>query len=137
MSVELAVHRAIRARLVASEAVTTLVRADSILDTHRRPAPRPGIIMGEDQARRESSIDRRREKVTHVLHVWTEEPSTENCKRITGAVRSAITAKRLDLGLDYHCVDHDVTMMRHLRDPDGITAHGVVTVEILTERLAQ
>ncbi|WP_299648572.1 DUF3168 domain-containing protein [uncultured Jannaschia sp.] len=135
MSADLAIQRALRARLVASPAVTALVPAASILDAHKRPAPRPGIILGDAQSVRVESIARNLETVTHTIHVWTEEPSTERCKGIAFAVRSAIEAARLDLGPDYHCADWDVTSARYLRDPDGVTAHGVLTVEVLAERV--
>ena len=136
MSADLAIQRALRARLVTSPAVTALVPAASILDTHKRPAPRPGIILGDAQSVRSGSMARNWETVTHTIHVWTEEPSTEGCKRIAFAVRSAIEAVRLDLGPDYHCADWDVTSARYLRDPDGVTAHGVLTVEVLAERVS-
>ena len=136
MSAALAVQRALRRRLVASPAVTALVPAGSILDTHKRPAPRPGIVLGEAQSVRADSIDRTLETVTHTLHVWTEEASTETSKRIAGAVRVAIESARLDLAPDHHCVDWDVTGTRFLRDPDGVTAHAVLTVGVLVQRVA-
>ena len=130
MSVDLAVQKAIRARLVASAEVTVLVPAASILDRHARPAPRPGIIIGDAQTVRDEGLDRRRVRVFHDLHVWTREPSTEVGKRIMGAVAVALRG-RLDLGDGLHCADCRVTGTRVMRDPDGETTHGVLGVEAL------
>lgn len=136
MSADAAVQRALRLRLVQSPAVAGLVPPGSILDAHRRPAPRPGIVLGEAQSVRAETIARRVERVTHTIHVWTEEPSTEGNKAIVGAMRAAIEGQRLDLGAEFHCVDHDVISTRTLRDPDGVTAHGIVTVQALVERVS-
>ena len=134
---ERAVQVAIRARLVATPAVVALVPAASILDRNQRPAPSPSIILGESQAVDEGdSIARNRARVYHTLHVWKREPSLEGVKVICAAIRSAIHAGRLDLGAGFHCADVRVSSMRQMRDPDGETSHGVVTVEALVEELA-
>ena len=135
MSVDLAVQKAIRARLVASAEVTALVPALSILDRHARPAPRPGIIIGDAQTMLDDGMSRRRVRVFHDLHVWTREPSTEVGKRIMGAVTDALRG-RLDLGTGMHCADCRVTGTRVMRDPDGETTHGVLGVEALVEEVS-
>ncbi|WP_323009833.1 DUF3168 domain-containing protein [Paracoccus sp. (in: a-proteobacteria)] len=134
---ERAVQVAIRARLVATPAVVTLVPAASILDRNQRPVPSPSIVLGESQAVDEGdSIARNRARVYHTLHVWKREPSLEGVKVICAAIRRAIHAGRLDLGAGFHCADVRVSSMRQMRDPDGETSHGVVTVEALVEELA-
>lgn len=133
---ESAVQKAIRARLVATPAITSLVPASSILDTNQRPAPSPAILLGESQAVDEGdSIARNRMRVYHTAHVWKQEASLAGVKAICSAIRGAIHAGRLSLGTGFHCVDARVSSMRQMRDPDGETAHGVVTVEVLVEAL--
>ncbi|WOI55127.1 DUF3168 domain-containing protein [Palleronia sp. LCG004] len=136
--IDLAVQIALRARLVASPDVTVDVPPDAILDRNARPAPTPGIVMGEAQVIDVSEIDldHRRSRVTHTLHIWQRSQSREGVKRIMGAMRAAILPGRLDLGPELHAVQTRVTQMRALSDPDGETAHGVLTVEILVEELA-
>lgn len=134
---ERAVQVAIRARLVATPAVVALVPAASILDRNQRPVPSPSIVLGESQAVDEGdSIARNRARVYHILHVWKREPSLEGVKVICAAIRRAIHAGRLDFGAGFHCADVRVSSMRQMRDPDGETSHGVVTVEALVEDLA-
>jgi hypothetical protein len=132
MSADLAVQKALRARLVATPAVTALVPAASILDRNAAPAPRPGIVIGEAQTVDEGQdIARARDRVFHTVHVWKTEASTEGVKEIAAAVRAAVRSGRLDLGAGWHCADWRVSSTRTMRDPDGETSHAVLVVEVL------
>lgn len=132
MSVSLALQIAIRTRLIQTAAVTTLVPAASILDRNQRPAPSPSIILGEAQAVDENSdTARRRTRVYHTIHVFNREPGLEGVQEIAGNVREAIHWQRVQLTAPFHCVDTRVSGIRLMRDPDGETAHAVVTVEAL------
>lgn len=132
MSADLALQEALRARLIATAAVTALVPAASILDRHHRPAPSPCIVLGETQEVDEgSSLQRRHTRIYHTVHVWVREPSTEGGKQIGAAIKAALRAGRLDLGVGLHCADQRVSTARYLRDPDGETTHGVIVVEVL------
>jgi hypothetical protein len=124
-------QKAIRARLVGAAGVVALVPGNSILDRNARPAPNPSIILGEDQTIEGEDIARRQERIISTVHVWKKEPSLEGVKAIAGAIRSALQASRLVMGGGFQCVDCRVTGTRFLRDPDGETSHGVVTVESL------
>lgn len=132
----LAVQKALRARLVATAAVTALVPAANILDRNQRPAPDPSIILGEDQVI-ESGITLKRDfvRVVSTLHLWKKEPSTAGVKAISGAIRRALgRITRLDLAdADFACSDCRITSTRFLRDPDGETSHGIVVIESLVQ----
>ena len=137
MSADLAVQKAIRARLIATTAVTDLVPANSILDRNSRPAPRPGIVIGEAQEVDEGdSISRTRTRIFHTIHVWKTEPSREGVKIIAAAIHTAIRSARLDLGAGYHCADWRLASTRTMSDPDGETSHAVIVVECLVEEVA-
>ncbi|WP_127113057.1 DUF3168 domain-containing protein [Shimia sediminis] len=131
MSVDLVVQKAIRARLVATQAVTDLVPAVSILDRNQRPAPNPSIILGESQMVDEDAMHGNRTRVYHTIHIWKREASLEGVKRIAGAVRNALHWSSFDLDTGYHAVNWHVSNIRPLRDPDGETSHAIVTVEVL------
>ncbi|SFD17113.1 DUF3168 domain-containing protein [Salipiger profundus] len=137
MSADLAIQIAIRARLVATSAVTDLVPASNILDRNATPAPRPSIVIGEAQVVDEgSTIARTRERVFHTIHIWKTELSREGVKEILAAARAAIRSTRLDLGAEYHCVDWRVSSTRTMSDPDGESSHGVMVVDVLAEEVA-
>lgn len=131
MTADLAVHKALRARLCGTPAVTALVPAGAILDVNQRPTPATCIILGEGQTLPGNDIARQVQSVFLDLHCWKKETGTAGVKAIAGAVRAAIHSGRLDLGPGLHCGDCHVTNMRFLRDPDGESSHAVVTVETL------
>ena len=133
----LAVQKAIRARLVGSAAVTALVPAASILDRNERPAPSPSIIVGESQVVDPGIvIDRSVVRIHSTIHVWKAEAGLTGVKSIAGAVWRALKSPRLALDAGLECVDCRVSDTRFIRDPDGVTSHGIVTVETLVREVA-
>lgn len=128
----LAVQKAIRARLTGSAAVVALVPATSILDRNDRPAPDPSIILGEDQVVDPGvSIARDVVRIHSTVHIWKAEPSLEGAKTIAGAIWTALKSAPLVLDAGFHCADCRMSGTRFLRDPDGETSHGIVTIETL------
>lgn len=136
MSADLAFQKAVRSRLVGSPNVTALVPAASILDRNSRPAPDPSIIIGEGQALEGDRIDRRDQRLFMTLHVWKKEVGLVGVKAIAGAIRAAINGQKLSVLDGWHFGDCRVSSMRFLRDPDGETAHGVVTIEAVVCEVA-
>ncbi|MEF2071902.1 DUF3168 domain-containing protein [Consotaella aegiceratis] len=136
MSAALAVQKAIRARLVESVTVTDLVPAANILDRNSRPAPDPSIIIGEDQEVDEDRIARNVVRVYSTLHVWKKEAGLVGVKAIAGAIRTAINGRKIAPVDGFHFGDCYVSSTRFLRDPDGETAHGVVTIETLVSEVS-
>jgi hypothetical protein len=137
MSADLALQRAIRARLTSTTAVTDLVPALSILDRNSRPAPRPGIVLGETQEVDEvNNLSRSMTRIYHTIHIWKTEASREGVKIIAGAVRAAIKSDRLDLGIPYHCIDCHVSSVRSMSDPDGETSHATLVLNCLIEEVS-
>jgi hypothetical protein len=132
MTPELALQKAIRQRLIAVNTLTALVPAANILDRNQRPAPTPSIVLGEVQGVDEGTdTARRRTRVWHTIHVWTREPGLAQVAAIAGAIRAVLHGRRHDLVMDppFHLIDLRVADLRTMRDPDGETGHGVVTVE--------
>lgn len=132
MSADLAFQKALGSRLAGFASLTAFVPANSILDRHERPAPRPSIILGQSQVMDEdTSLKRKHHRVYHDLHIWVKEPSTEKAKAIAWEVRKAIHSERLALDAGFHCADARVSATRFLRDPDGETSHGIVSISAL------
>lgn len=136
MSADFALQKAIYARLVGTPAVLTLVPADNIVDRNSRPAPDPSIVIGDGQAVEGERIDRRDQRLFMDLHVWKKEQGMRGVKEIAAAIRAAVDASRFGPIDGYHFGDCRVSGARYLRDPDGETSHGVVTVEALACEVA-
>ncbi|APE43411.1 hypothetical protein BOO69_08270 [Sulfitobacter alexandrii] len=63
------------------------------------------------------------------IDVWSErQGGFKECKEITYAVKKALHEVEIDLPT-HALVQIRVVRRLHLREPDGITSHGVVTVE--------
>lgn len=130
MSADLALQRAIREALIGSTTVLSYVVADAILDRHTVPLPDPSIILGETvEALDEAAAKGNRVALVHTLHVWQKEDGFVRCKMIVAAIRGAVKGTRPALELGYHLAGWRVSSARFLRDPDGLTSHGVVTIE--------
>ena len=92
----------------------------------------PSIILGEAQAVEEGrDTERRRTRVYHTAHVFNREPGLAGVQEIAGNMREALNWQNLQLAAPYQCVTARVSSIRALRDPDGETAHAVVTIEAL------
>lgn len=136
MTPEIALQTAIRARLVSEGAIIMQVPAANILDRNERPNPSPSIIIGEGQSIDEgNSIKRSLTRVYLDLHVWKKEASTAGVKAIAGAIRASLRLPISGQGSGFHIGDCRVTSTRFMRDPDGETSHGVVTVETLVHEV--
>ena len=134
MSPESALQTAVRARLISAPAVISLVPAASILDRNERPAPSPSIVLGEAMARDEGdTIARSRVTVFADLHIWKREASLEGIKAISGAVRASLRDRNSYALVCFRIVDWRIASTRFLRDPDGQTSHGVMTIEAIVE----
>jgi hypothetical protein len=137
MSASLTFQKFARAALIADLDVTALVPADNIVDANARPEIYPRINLGEDQELPADEIVSRYTTVISTLHVWVREPGLATAKAIAGEVRRVLNRpSRLVFEANgYRCIDSRFASARFIRDPDGITAHGIVTFESVIEEI--
>jgi hypothetical protein len=128
MEPSLALQKAIRARLIATSAVTALVPAANVLDKNNRPEVFPSIIIGEGQTVPGDGLARNRHTVFADLHLWASEAGLMQAKAIAGGIRQAFAAPFYTID-GHHVADLHITSTRFLRDPDGQHSHGIVTIE--------
>lgn len=74
-------------------------------------------------------------ETTLQIDVWSRAVGAVECKRLTDLVRKALHKKSLAL-TDNALVDVWVPIYRVMRDPDGVTTHGVVQVSAMIEEPA-
>ena len=67
------------------------------------------------------------------LDGWSTENGTVEAKRLGAAVAKALDDAELVLDAPQLLLELTVEQIQYLRDPDGITAHAVITVHALTE----
>lgn len=65
------------------------------------------------------------------LHVWSRIVGQTEAKTISGIVRREILA--LTVATDWQIKIAQVSSIRHMNDPDGLTSHSVITCRFLLE----
>ncbi|MBN8965873.1 MAG: DUF3168 domain-containing protein [Rhizobiales bacterium] len=137
MSASLAFQKFVRGALAADVGLRALVPADNIVDSNARPEVYPRINLGEDQELPADEIVSRYTTVIATLHVWVREPGLATAKAIAGEVRRILNRpSRLVFEANgYRCIDCKFASARFVRDPDGVTAHGIITFESVIEEI--
>jgi hypothetical protein len=99
-------------------------------------APFPYVLIGEDQVMDDSTECAESSEVITTVHVRSRvaddvAASRIQAKSIAGVVRSTIKGLSAVTGFDVVLADFETT--RHLIDPDGLTAHSVVSHRFLLD----
>jgi len=68
------------------------------------------------------------------LDVWSRTKGQVDCKRICDAVKDALHHESLELAANA-LADIELVLFRVLRDPDGMTTHGVMQFTVTVEAL--
>lgn len=124
----LSLQSAMRGALVSDAAMTALVPAANIYDRHARPETFPCVVIGETmEAADDMMIDRSMFRLYPTIHVWTRESSLIAVKAISYQVRKTLVAA----AHAWPFIDFRYENTRFLRDPDGVTSHGILTFEAL------
>ena len=128
----LPVQKAIRTKLAAD--VTEV--AGRIYDAVPVSAVKPYLSFGPFDVLPEAADCSQGADITLQIDGWATGPDTVAAKRLGAAVAKALHFAELPLDEGQRLVILSIETVRHLRDPDGITAHTVVTVRAQTEPLA-
>lgn len=127
----LALQTAIRAALIASPAVTSLVDPDNIRGGTTRPDKIPAIIMGSGQTMflGNASGSQYLARVILDLHIWALEDGADTAKAIGFAVSDVLKETPAATGFSFD--EFSLPAVRWMRDPDPAQSytHGVITVE--------
>lgn len=124
----LPLQAAIRARLVASSAVTSIIPATAIVDRNATPALDNSIVIGEAMTGPDDGLARHRHMIVADVHVWRKEPGLVGAKQVVGAIRAALSDGPLSVA-GFHVADLRIASSRFLRDPGGLHSHGILSLE--------
>jgi hypothetical protein len=112
--------------------LTALIGAGRIHDHVKPGAPLPYVVIGDGTAVDAGGIEVDAQEHTLTIHCWSETPSTLQVKRMVAAVRAALHDRPpvLEAGrcTNLRCEYHET-----IRDPDGITHHGVMRFRAATQ----
>jgi hypothetical protein len=128
----LELQKAIVARLNADPAVTAIVNG-RVYDGVPANATRPYVSFGPFQLLPEHGDCLNGGEVFVTLDAWATGPSTVQVKQLGTAIAKALDLAPIVLDGPQRLVEMTIEQTQYLRDPDGITAHGVITVHAFTE----
>lgn len=132
-----AVHRAIRARLVATPAVVAAVPAVQIIDAQTRPEAAATIQIGVGMTMRENlTLSRNHARVVAQLEIWTSSGGTSAARNIAGVVHDALRAP-LTLADGFRTLDQQIERVTFSRDPASERGHATIYVGVLVEEPIQ
>lgn len=133
MSGAAALQKLIFDTLAASQAVHAEV-ADRVYDNVPKTRVFPYLAFGPTQELEDDAECINGEAHAFQIDVWDRSQGRlVNAKKINGIVKGALHEADLNLPDPYALSFIRVTSTRSFLDPDGITAHGVVTVEAAIE----
>jgi hypothetical protein len=131
---ELELQGAIVARLKADPAVTALV-AGRIYDSVPQSAVFPYVTIGPIDSVGFDPDCITGFDVAQQIDCWSRAVGTPEVKKIIDAVRAALDDREADMPLATNGMvffEHRTT--RIVRDPDGLTSHGILSFEAAIER---
>ncbi len=128
----LQLQKALVAVLKADAGVNAII-AGRIYDAVPGGAVKPYLSFGPFQMLPEhgSCLDGGEAFVT--LDGWAAGPDTVQVKQLGAAVAKALDLAPIVLDAPPRLVEMTVEQTQYMRDPDGITAHAVITVHALTD----
>lgn len=124
----LPLQAAIRARLVAASAVTSIIPATAIVDRNATPALDNSIVIGEAMTGPDDGLARHRHMIVADVHVWRKEPGLVGAKQVVAAIRAVLSDGPLSVA-GFHVADLRIASSRFLRDPGGLHSHGILSLE--------
>lgn len=130
-SPSLAIQGAIVTQLRADVALDGLI-ADRVYDRIPAGAAFPYVTIGESQEIGNFADCYDGSETFQDVHVWSRSVGMPETKNIASAIRASL--HEASLSLDGHTLELiQFRDLRILRDPDGITTHGVLTFRILSQ----
>jgi hypothetical protein len=127
----LELQRAIVGRLKADATLTAII-AGRVYDQPPKGPQFPYVTLGDDQTVPDRGQGYDGSDVSLTIHTWSRAQGFPETKRMLEAIRASLTDAPLAL-TGHRLIDLAMAESRALRDPDGITSHGVITFTALTE----
>ena len=112
-------------------AIAAAVSPVAVLDNAGPDQLYPFVTIGEFSAEPDDAITNEGAAIEAMIHVWSRQPGMQELQQLMQGIASALHGVRLTLagGGQWVMTRHDYSTT--LRDPDGITRHGVMRFQVL------
>jgi hypothetical protein len=117
--------------LKASSSISSLI-AGRVYDSVPQNSEFPYVTVGQVQVLPDRAQDYDGADVVFTIDGWSRAPGFPEVKRIGMAVHSALVDADLALD-DFRLIELIPEQTQYLRDPDGLTSHGVFVFRARTE----
>lgn len=124
-------QKAVVDRLRTDCGVLAALGAPNVFDTPSTDVY-PRVTLGADQVIIDRADCYAGEDLNFDIHVWSQAVGYSQAKRICAAIQEALDEAELSLP-GFRLIDLVVESLQFMRDPDGRTSHGVLSVRALTE----
>lgn len=118
--------------LAGDAALTAIIGADKVWDHVRAGAAEPYVVIGETTAVDAGAVGIDAQEHTVTIHAWSITPSSLQVRTIVAAVRAALHDADLTLAAG-QCRNLRCEITETMRDPDGVTHHGVLRFRAVTQ----
>lgn len=127
----LELQKAIVTKLKADSAISALV-GTRVYDIPPPSPTFPYISIGPDNTLPSRADCYDGKEIHQQIDVWSRQPNSREATQIIEAATSALNDAALSLP-GFRLVDIYFERAQTLRDPDGLTSHGVLLIQALTE----
>jgi hypothetical protein len=113
------------------DALTAALAPVPVLDQAGPNQEYPYATIGEFIAAPADTLLEQGADMEMTVHVWSREPGMQECQQLMAAARDALDRQRFQGG-GFWWVDTVWQNGQTLREPDGLTRHGIMRFRVLT-----
>ncbi len=134
MSPSLELQRALVADLKAQSSISALVGGRVYDNVPERPTF-PYVSFGPEDHTNQDAECIRAQSLFIQLDVWSREPSSAECRNILDALKRRIEANQYSVSSNAVVGEAQIERQRIMRDSDGRTWHGILSVVFEIEQI--
>lgn len=91
----------------------------------------PYLTIGEFTAEHDDALTEQAVNFELTVHVWSRQGGMQECQQLMTATKDALDRRRLSAA-GFQWVDTIWHFAQTMRDPDGVTRHGILRFSVLT-----
>lgn len=129
VGIEDAVTAAVYSRLTGDATLVALLGSGGVYDEAPQPPVYPWVQVGEAIVTKDAVFERDGRNCLLRLHIWSQYAGSKECSAIMAQIGDLLDEYALTItgGTVESC---EVEQTQSLRDPDGITRHGIMDLRV-------
>jgi hypothetical protein len=111
------------------EALTAALAPVPVQDQAGPDQAYPYVTIGELVAEQSDTLNEQGSGIEMTVHVWSRQPGMQECQLLMARAKDALDRQRLPAP-GFQWVDTIWEYAQTLRDPDGVTRHGILRFRV-------